>query len=221
MRKSSFLVLAAMLASATAADAQVRQLTFEGVGNGVAIGSFYNGGAGGALNVTFGGSANGLVAASAGGSGNFEGNPSGNSIMYWTTSNPFMNVSDGFTDGFSLFYSAITQGGSVSIFDGLNGTGNLLGSINLPITPAGPYDEATGCSGGYSYCPWVQAGTTISGTAYSVVFDGGANGIGFDNVTFGSATAETVETTPEPASFVLLATGLVGIGAAVRRRKQA
>jgi hypothetical protein len=200
--------------------AQITQLTFDGIGDDQVIGNYYNGGPGGALGVTFGGTALSIVQAQAGGSGNFQGNPSGTTIMFWLDANPYMDVASGFTGGFSLYYSAIGAPGSVDIFSGFAGTGTLLASLSLPVTPQGPYGSPP-CDGTGSFCPWVATGTTFAGTAESVVFGGAANGIGFDNVTFGSDNAATVTASPEPASLALVATGLVGlVGVAGRRRNR-
>jgi hypothetical protein len=127
-----------------------------------------------------------------------------------------MNRSAGFTTGFSFFYSAVNSGGSFSVFDGLNGTGNLLASLSLPTTPNGA--GIAGCLGN-NFCPFVAAGVSFAGTARSVSFAGVANQIVFDDVTFGSATPGQV--IPEPGTWALLAAGLAGVAAVARRRRSA
>ena len=97
----------------------------------------------------------------------------------------------------------------------MDGTGSLLASVLLPLTSKGNPN----CFG-TDFCPYSPIGVNFAGTAESVSFEGVANQIVFDDVTFGSSTPGTV--TPEPASMTLLATGLVGVfGAARRRRKSA
>jgi len=215
--KSLSAVAVFLLASASAAGAQVTQLTFEGLGNNEVIGNYYNGGAGGSFGITFGATALGLITSDAGGSGNFQGQPSGVTIMYFpSATNAFMDVAAGFDTGVSLFYSAINLGGSLSVYDGFGGTGTLLGTLLLPVTPSTP--GTPGCPSTGQYCPFMPASLAFAGTARSVVFGGAANQIGYDNVTFGSTNAVT---TPEPASVALLATGLVGVFGVARRRRTA
>jgi hypothetical protein len=131
-------------------------------------------------------------------------------LFFLSGSQTFMNMPAGFDTGFSLFYSAINTPGSLSVYDGLDGTGNLLATLNLPTTPIscdlGTY--------GAGFCPFVPVGVSFSGTAKSISFAGAANQIVFDDVTFGSATPGQVA---EPASVLLLSSGL-GVLAAFRRK---
>ena len=164
-------------------------LDFEGLGNSDAINGFYNGGTSGAgfsgtnYGVQFG-VALGIIDQDAGGSGNFANEPSPSTVMFFLDENQaFMNVAAGFTTGFSFYYSSNTSNGSVSVFDGLNGTGNLLASLNLPLNW-----QDNNCQGDPTgmYCNWDPIGVPFTGTTMSVVFAGAANYIAFDDVTFGS-----------------------------------
>lgn len=212
----------ALTAGATAsAEAQVFQLTFEGLQNLESIGNYYNGGFGGNgsgpgpnFGVTFTQTALALCPGNLPGcTGNFGNNPSSPNIMFWLAANPIMNVAGGFTTGFSTFYTSTTDVGGIEIWSGLNATGSLLGSLNLAALGNGAGDPCT--NPGANFCRWAQVGTTFAGTAQSVRFTGTADRIGFDNVTFGSPNANTV---PEPASLALLALGAIGV-AGTRRRK--
>ena len=104
-----------------------------------------------------------------------------------------------------------TSGGTVSVYDGLGGTGTLLASTVLGLTSPGPCPGYTG-----AYCPFVADGLSFSGTAKSIVFGGVANQVVFDDITFGSATPGGV---PEPETWALLLLGAAGIGAAARQRR--
>jgi hypothetical protein len=57
-------------------------LTFEGVGNFVTVGNFYNGGAGGSLGVVFGSGSLALTPLP-GGNGDFTNAPSGDTILFF------------------------------------------------------------------------------------------------------------------------------------------
>jgi hypothetical protein len=86
--------------------------------------------------------------------------------FFRTGSGGIMNVAAGFDTGLSFYYSAVALPGSVKVVENLNGGGNLLATLDLPVTPSG----GAGCSGAYSYCPWEQIGVSFEGIAKSVVF---------------------------------------------------
>ena len=185
-------------------------LTFEGLQNLEPIADYYNGGQGGFgtgpgpnYGITFTSDWVAVISQGAGGTGNFDGSPTMPTIAFFLGgAGDTMNVAGGFDTGFSFYYSAITLPGSVSIYDDLNGGGNLLATLDLPVTPFG----GAGCSGAYSYCPWEPIGVSFQGLAKSVVFGGNATYIGFDNITLGASVP--VSGTPEPSSIALLGGGL-------------
>ncbi len=123
-------------------------------------------------------------------------------LFFLSGAETFMNLESGFDTGFSFFYSAIGQTGSVSVFDGLNGTGNLLATLNLGLTSStcGPEFSA-------GFCPFVPIGIGFDGIAKSVSFAGVANQIVFDDITFGSIIPDPpTETVPEPSEILGLGT---------------
>ena len=131
-------------------------------------------------------------------------------LFFLNGAETFMNVLAGFTTGFSFNYTAINQAGSVSVFDGLNGTGNILATLAIGLT-------SSTCDGTYGagFCPFVASGIAFAGIAKSVSFAGVANQIVFDDVTFGSVTPGP-STIPLPATLPLLVAGIGGL-AGVRR----
>ena len=133
-------------------------LDFEGLGNDDYINDFYNGGtrsqgfSGTNYGVAFG-VAKGLIDADAGGTGNIANEPSPSTVMFFLDENQaYLNVAAGFTTGFSTYYSSNSSTlGSIKVYDGLNGTGNLLNWVSLL-----PNAHSNNCSGdpnGY-YCNW-------------------------------------------------------------------
>lgn len=230
----SVAAVAALAFAATTASASVVYLDFEGIasypnGSDVLIQNYYDGGAasngnvGPALGVRFTSDAlllclNNVGTTCSNTSRGDVGLPgSRNGALYFPFANPAMNVAAGFDTGFSFTYSApFATGTSVSIYDGLDGTGMLLATSLLPLTPDG---KAGGCDVTYAanYCPFASFSLTFAGVAHSVVFGGLSNSQVFDDLTFGSATPGGG--VPEPASWAMLVAGFGLVGAAARRRK--
>lgn len=211
---------------AAQASADVIVLDFENINtsyphaNNVLVQDFYNGGTSSAgtsgtnYGVSFSDNALNICMNTAGvrcsnGSRGGQGNPDSakGALFFLQGSETFMNVAAGFDTGFSFFYSAINRAGSISVYDDVNGTGNLLATLALPTTPR------SNCGSQYnaSYCPFVAIGVSFSGIAKSVSFAGVADRIAFDDVTFGSATPDPVNAVPNPASLALFGLGLVAL----------
>ncbi|MBP6872038.1 MAG: hypothetical protein KBC43_08525 [Bacteroidales bacterium] len=193
---------------------EVIVLDFEGVGDQLPIGNFYNGGAGPNYGIYFGGNTLGIIDGDAGGSGNFANEPSPNSCMFFLDgAATTMNVPAGFTTGFSFYY---TSSGSITVYvyDNVDGTGNLLAQENFPP------NYTLNCTGdpNGTFCHWDAVGISFAGTAKSVAFTGAANQCGFDDVTFGSITPGPVAT-PVSDWALFIGIGLILIFAVVRFRK--
>jgi len=112
-----------------------------------------------------------------------------------TNTAAYMNVAGGVTGGLSFFYSspeAVT--GAIKAYSGLNGTGTLLGTVNLGANTA-------------DYTTWSKAYLGFSGTAMSFELTNSANLVGLDNIA----------AVPEPSSFALLLAG--GALLVARRRR--
>lgn len=195
-------------------------LTFEGLKNMEAVNNFYNGGVGsqGSSGTNYGLSFStdslAIIDSDAGGGGNFANEPSASTILFFTNSSAVLNSESGFTGGFSFFYTTTTATATVDVYDGLNKTGNKLGSISLAAL------GSAGCSGDPTgaFCNWAAAGISFTGIAKSIDFGGTANQVGFDNVTIGSGTPGngTPEPVPEPGSLLLVGAALLALRAARR-----
>lgn len=201
------LAAAALLAAASSAQSAVIVLNFEGIGNLNPVGNFYAG-----LGITFSPATLAIVDSDAGGSGNIANEPSPDTVMFFLdANNAILNYAAGFTTGFSFFYSS-SEPATVTVWDDVNGGGNLLGSLNLNAQAFGCPGDPTG-----AFACWAPVGVAFAGTAKSINFGGTANQVAFDNITFGTDTPVV----PEPATWAMLITGFGLVGSAMRRRRAA
>lgn len=209
------MLAAVVLAVAVPASADVIVLDFEGIGDFQPVGNYYDGGGGPDYGIDFSGQTLALVDADSGGGGNFANEPSPNTIMFFlNASNAILNFAAGFDTGFSFFYTSSTAA-TVTVYDGVNGTGNVLGTLDL----VAQYNN--NCVGDPSgqFCNWSPIGVAFAGTARSIDFAGTANQTGFDDITFGSATPGDPGTeVPEPATMLTFGAGLAAL--ARRRMKR-
>ena len=228
MKLFKIAIATAVIATALPASASVFMLDFEGIApsplpdsfSSAPVGDFYNGGGGTNYGVSFGSGAQAWNRGTWTGFWSNEPSPS-SVLVFGGSANPndaFLNYEAGFTTGFSFFYSSLGTS-AVTVYDGLDGTGNVLATMNL----LSQYDS--GCAPSGTFCNLTNAGMSFAGTALSVRFDlNGSNGNlqGFDNVTFGSAVAldsPSVAAVPEPETYALMLAGLAVVGAAAKRRR--
>ena len=208
------------LVCSLAASADTTVLNLTGLQNLEPIDNYFNGGLGGdgsgpgpSDGVVFSSNSLAIISNDNGGTGNFQNNPSGGPIAFFLSGNgDDIKIEDGLAGGFSFYYSS-AYAASVTVYSGLNNTGSLLATI--PLVVQDDLDCAPGSD--TTYCNWTAAGATFSGTAESIDFGGVANYDGFDEITLGAGVPGP-SVTPEPGTFVLLDTGLIGLAGAVRRR---
>ncbi len=232
--KNTIKILTALVVMTTAifssASAAVIVLDFEGIAphpnnNNVTIDDYYNGGTSGngssGTNFGIGFSDNALliclntqnVNCSNTSHGGMNPGSEEGGLFFLSGNETIMNVAAGFDTGFSFNYTGISNAGVVNVYDGLNGTGNVLATINLATTPQS-------CSGfNADFCPFVAIGIQFAGIAQSVGFGGVANQIVFDDITFGSDIVGG-DPVPLPGAIPFMITGLAGLRAATRKKKK-
>jgi len=135
-------------------------------------------------------------------------------LFFLSGTETFLNYLSGFDTGFAFNYVSLTQPGTVNVYDGLNGTGNILATLLL--------SPNSGSCDGYSagFCPFSPTGVAFSGTALSIGFGGVANQIVFDDITFGSDIPGGNNGVPEPATWAMMLMGFGATGVAMRRRRR-
>jgi hypothetical protein len=197
----------ALLAATTPSFAATVLVDFEKTWDyGVDVNAYYNGGS--AADGSTGGSNLGVSFVNVSGLSNdvlgpyYSNAPSSEGVAY-AHDNAYMNVATGAVGSLSLYYaspSAVV--GAVKAYDGLNGTGNLLGSLDLAANTTGGYDV------------WNQATLSFSGTALSFDFTGSSIAA-VDNI------SADVNAVPLPAAVWMFGAGCAAMFGAGKRRKQA
>ena len=211
--------VAASLAAGSAA-AEPILLDFEGIADFAAINDFYNGGtdSNGASGVNYGvgfsADSIGLTDSDAGGYGTIGGMPSGvGGLTFFSGRGAVMDVGGGVETSLGFHYAA-GEAGFVRVFEGLNGSGTLLGTVNLGTNISGCLD------GNNLFCVFDPVQLQFAGTARSVVFGGADGWITFDDVRIGADVEEPPAQVPEPATLALSALGLAGFAAARRKARK-
>jgi Bacterial Ig-like domain (group 3) len=183
--QSSLLVIA----TASSLVAQTKgNVTFSGLKNLEFIQNYYNGGTGSFGSgpgpdyaLTFTSNAQAIVSASKGGSGNFINNPGDTPVMFFQTGgNVTMSATNRVSVAILFYYSAL-QSGSVTVYDGSNGTGNIL--ANIALNP-----NNSGCNT-YKLCVWSPVGIPLSTAAGSIRFSGTADNIAIGKISLGNKLA--------------------------------
>jgi hypothetical protein len=155
--------IAAAFAAGSAANAAVVVLDFDGVANpnnSAIIDGYYNGGtssdgnSGPNYGVTF--SSNALALNNYNGSGE----PSPGILYFLGGAQVFVNYAAGFDTGFSFFYASNSSNGLVTVYDDVDGTGNVLANFAL----------ANNFSVNCGYCVWDPIGVGFAGIAKSISF---------------------------------------------------
>ncbi|HEX7325600.1 MAG TPA: PEP-CTERM sorting domain-containing protein [Rhodanobacteraceae bacterium] len=218
--------MVAVAASATPVTMTFDELATSGVGGGQYVADYYDGGCGVAYHggpATCGGPDYGVVwtgaAVAQGGLYGLNAPSTPNILVRGTENNVsgapiVMNVANGFTDGFSFYYSSTGTVGSVTLYSGLDGTGDVLYTTGkLAGTPA-----ACPSHSGLFACWNLMDDFTFDGVVHSVGFDGPSNRIAWDNVSFDTRSGSIA--VPEPAELGLFGLGLLLVGGFVALRRR-
>jgi len=166
-------------------------VTFGGLKNLELIQNYYDGGTGSLgsgpgknFGLQFTSNAQAIVSAAKGGSGNFINNPGGYPVMFFQTGNGVtINATNLISTGLWFSYSAL-QPGAVTVFDGPNGTGNVLANVTLA-------PNNSGCTT-YKLCVWSPVGIPLSAVAGSIRFSGNANFLAIGSLHLGVAIPTSI-----------------------------
>ncbi|WP_026795717.1 MULTISPECIES: DUF4347 domain-containing protein [Planktothrix] len=136
--------------------------------------------------LNFSANALGIVSVEQGGSGNFIdplSNPGqlANAITYNEGQSMIINVGDGFDQKFGFRYASPFADHQVTIYDGVNGTGNVLASVQLPRTP-----DSNLTPGAYILENNPTSTLFFEGIAKSVILGSQPNKLLINDITFGS-----------------------------------
>ena len=181
------LVATSAMALAFAVQANAAVITFDEPGIGSTADSFYNGGGGPNLGADFQAGDWRVITGF--------GQTSQPNFAFSNSGSGYLNIAGGFTGAFSFNYGAFSSF-TATVYNGLNGTGAALGSINL------------GANNVFAFSP---VAINFSGTGHSFAISGNGAQFGFDDVTF--------KAVPEPGAWALMIGGFGVAGAMLRRRR--
>lgn len=209
---ATVLSFTALLIASTIAHATPMTMSFEGLQDFENVANFYNGGYGGNgsgpgpnYGVVFARGIYASIDADDGGSGNFGGEPSPHTaVSFQQNGGGMMNVASGFSGQLSFYYSNPNGHSTVYLYEGINGTGGLLASLFLPVSPYQGQLDPTG-----NLSPLLFTSLSFAGLAKSVDFGELAHRAYVDDITIGSI--------PEPSTVALFVLGLP-IAIVFRRR---
>jgi len=189
-------------------------------------GGYYDGGTGSLgsgpgpdLGIIFSNNAQTIISAANGGSGNFTNNPGNYPVMFSQNGDIILDATKS-TDGGILtalwFYYSALQPGATTVYDGPNGTGNVLASITLS-------DNNSGCNT-YKLCVWTPVAVPLitgsgSAKAGSIRFSGVSDYFAIGTIHMGQSlsTATTVAVTtsqgapPPPCQLITATVSSLGV----------
>ena len=131
--------------------------------------------------------------------------------MGFDSDNAYINVAKGFVGILSFNYTSPFVVQTVNVWDGYSGSGKLLASLTLAMTPDGRVVNE--CGFGIRYCPFVEADLSFAGVGRSISVTGAGRFIVMDDISF------TVAPVPEPQTYAMLLGGLGLLGCMARRRQ--
>lgn len=222
MRKRN-LVLAGLavlgVAAAGAAAATPATMTFDTLGNGQQVASYYAGGCsttGAGVAAVCGGPDWGVTwsVASVREEGvGLRGEPSSpNAIAFpGVAGTSTMNVAGGFGGSLGFYYASPGKLTTVTLFSGADGTGDTLASAQLPAT-------GRACGGAGAFTCWNPFEVAFDGVAHSVVFGGPLTQVAFDNVSIHLDTG--LANVPEPGAVGMFGFGTLAIAGVVALRRR-